>query len=927
MSKKHEKGHKKEVVNEQEKITVVVQPKAPKQQLDWKKIVFSEKTLIVLMLILIIGLSTFFRMYPSSLHATEKWAEDTAANQVKSLVQQSVAQQFPNLPQAQRDAYVNEQLQEALKTQEESLRPQKEQLAAQFKAQLQDEHNNTYLLAIDPYIWFSYAKNYEANGHFGDAINEDGESVFTLRGGKNDYNARFHLHPYLTVKLYRIGHFFNHEFTLQRAAFLMPVFVIAFAIIAAFFLGRKIAGNVSGFVAGLIIALNTALLGRTPAGFSDTDAYLIFFPLLLSLLYIEALTSKTWKRRITFLGLSAITSVLFWQVWSRWWHVATILMGMTGIYFLYTAYQERKKLQKNITNLKTLFTKTRTGRIITTVVIFFAFLLIFTSLFSIGIGDEQNFFKPLKDIFLEPLGVLSVKSVATANIWPNVLTTVAELNEGSWRQIIGSVGGKLFFIIGILGVLLTFFLKTEDDNFEIRYASLLVLWFFGLSLVGVMSARFISLLAAPFAIAFGAFFGIAWTKGTKLLDKEIKFPEIATKIAIIIIILLLFITPVKAAHNVAISEIPSMDDGWHDSLTAIKQNSEDAIITSWWDFGHWFINIAERRVTFDGGDQGKRIYWVGKSLMTNDLQENKAILRMLNCGQNNGYELLEKDLLDSHGASKLINTIIYQSRDEAKQILIDAGVSATEEVLTQTHCSNDELIDQYFIVSQDMISKSNVWAHFGSWDFDRAYTYYLSKNNEYDEAVKKMQDELNLTEDEANKYYFEATSLETNREVDTWISPWPSYITTSARNCQEENETVTCSINQFIGQQQGQNIYIDKAIVPLNDPSAAELTIIVASNGVVSPADSIKPSAVNLPGETGFNQTKITDTTFPYEITVDTTANGQYKAIIAENLVARSAFTKLFFFDGKYMEGYEKLSDLTTFRGQRVIVYKVNLEE
>jgi len=47
-----------------------------------------------------------------------------------------------------------------------------------------------------------------------------------------------------------------------------------------------------------------------------------------------------------------------------------------------------------------------------------------------------------------------------------------------------------------------------------------------------------------------------------------------------------------------------MNDGWYESLTKIKQNaSEDAIINSWWDFGHWFKAVGDRAVTFDGTPQ------------------------------------------------------------------------------------------------------------------------------------------------------------------------------------------------------------------------------------------------------------------------------------------------------------------------------------
>ena len=46
----------------------------------------------------------------------------------------------------------------------------------------------------------------------------------------------------------------------------------------------------------MIVAVNSALLGRTPAGFSDTDPYNIFFPLFIAWVFIEAFEAKNWKK-------------------------------------------------------------------------------------------------------------------------------------------------------------------------------------------------------------------------------------------------------------------------------------------------------------------------------------------------------------------------------------------------------------------------------------------------------------------------------------------------------------------------------------------------------------------------------------------------------------------------------------------------------
>ena len=50
--------------------------------------------------------------------------------------------------------------------------------------------------------------------------------------------------------------------------------------------------------------------------------------------------------------------------------------------------------------------------------------------------------------------------------------------------------------------------------------------------------------------------------------------------------------------------------------------------------------------------------------------------------------------------------------------------------------------------------------------------------------------------------------------------------------------------------------------------------------------------------------------------------NGKLQGILAQKEVANSMFTRLFFFEGEGLEGYEKLYSTTTFKGEKIIVYQ-----
>ena len=47
-----------------------------------------------------------------------------------------------------------------------------------------------------------------------------------------------------------------------------------------------------------------------------------------------------------------------------------------------------------------------------------------------------------------------ISSISQTNIWPNVLSSVAELNAASFNSIVSSVGGTIIFLLALFGILL-----------------------------------------------------------------------------------------------------------------------------------------------------------------------------------------------------------------------------------------------------------------------------------------------------------------------------------------------------------------------------------------------------------------------------------------------------------------------------------------
>ena len=130
-----------------------------------------------------------------------------------SNVESQINQQYPNLPDANKQSLINNNFNELLKTQKDQVEQQIAATSAQFKSKLQYTAENgkdyTYLLAIDPYLWYGETKNYLENGHFGTEI-VDGEEINSLRNGREGREMpRIKLHSYFGVLLYKFYSIFS----------------------------------------------------------------------------------------------------------------------------------------------------------------------------------------------------------------------------------------------------------------------------------------------------------------------------------------------------------------------------------------------------------------------------------------------------------------------------------------------------------------------------------------------------------------------------------------------------------------------------------------------------------------------------------------------------------------------------------------------
>ncbi len=912
---------------------------------NWSKVFDFLKTYGVVFIALIpIILSIYVRMQAGYLPFADDWARNSVTNNIRSQITSAIDQQYPNLPDANKNALIDGEIQKVMSQNKKQIDDQVKATSDYVKSFFQDESGKNYMPDIDPYYWFRYAKNIVEHGHPGDVLKDgkpfDNHQLAPI--GRFVQPDLFHV--YFLVYFYKFLHFFAPGLTLMRSMFYYPVFVSALAVLIVFFIGKKVAGNAGGFFAGLMMAVNMAFLGRTLFGHADSDAWVVFFPLLITWLFVTAIDVKSTLKIVIITLLAGFFTGLYTFAWTGWWYVFDFLLATIALEFLYLFYISFR--QKG-GNLRLTLSDTAIKNIVILGLVYFVSTAVFVTLFSswsMFLGS-----------FLGPLSFPSIKAPVSASLWPNVLTTVAELNEGSVNGIINSIGGPFLFFISLLGLVLAisriggikrfdfiyiigsalfygaYFLSKragyevplagllvwivlpvlarigislykKDLSYDFRLSILLSLWIVSTIFASIKGIRFTILLAPAFSVAFGVALGKIYIYLSKLMSKEFKIHKaIGSSVLILLLLWVFYLSPVRGAISTSGSDMPLVNDAWYNALTAIKQGSgENAIITSWWDFGHHFKAIANRPVTFDGTTQTQpAAHWVGRLLMTDNEKEAVGILRMLDCGSNSAFGALYEANNDTHLSLKILHEIVLLDKKDAEKRLkeLKFGETQIEKILSYSHCNPPEA---YFIASEDMIGKSGVWAHFGSWNFERADLWQNARKMPQEKAVEYMMKKFNYTKEKAENIYFEMQAITSDSEVNSWVAPWPGYGGTTS--CSRKDDGIYACDNGF----------------QINMSSYD--TFAIGQQGIA------RPKAAAFTTKDGLLKKEFEGSTLDFGATVIPKSENDLAVVLSSTELTGSMFTRMFYMQGHGLSYFKLFDHQRGLTGTEIYTYKVDWE-
>ncbi|MGN0177162.1 MAG: STT3 domain-containing protein [Methanobrevibacter sp.] len=322
----------------------------------------------------------------------------------------------------------------------------------------------------------------------------------------------------------------------------------------------------------------------------------------------------------------------------------------------------------------------------------------------------------------------------------------------------------------------------SDNKLTILYGCLFIIWVLVTVLAVTRGSRFITTIVLPFALLTGIFVGVASEYiRTKITNDKILLAIIAIAaifvavplttistiygiltfivivgvgaasiyilkpkatsgkkipikktIAIITIALALIVPCVCGAFLTSNTVIPGTNDAMWNSMAWVNETqSNDTVLTSWWDFGYLFEIAADKQVTFDGGSQsGDRAFWLGQAMTTDNLELSAGIFRMLDTTGNKAVESLVNITNDTGKSTDILIDILPMKSDDAQKTLQSkyhlTGAQA-KDIVQYTHPKNPRPV--IFVASSDMLQKAGWWSYFGAWDFKNQssenYNYYV----------------------------------------------------------------------------------------------------------------------------------------------------------------------------------------------------------
>lgn len=901
------------------------------------------------------ALVLWIRLLPQSLLVADDWADRIARRQLHD----RIARELPReAPPSQREAQAEARVQQWIDAHQAQFEADKAVVARRFRSELSypggDGREHTYLGDFDSYLWLRHARNDLRTGTPCDVV-VDGVCRDTYTNapvGAGSPYARS-LHIAAIVGVHRLITRFRPDYPLPASAFWVPVIIGVLGVPPAFFIARALSGTVAGPVAVVLTAVHPIVLSRSIG--SDNDVWNVVLPLYMMWAVLGAMAAHGPLRQSVYAGLAGVCAGLQAWNWRGWLFAYTVLMiGLVGAGLLHGArYALRQRTLR-------IWQGTEVRRIGLVIVVLYVAAGVCTSL----AGSEERYLtipaRALKAVMPSVAGESPGRG--GEENWPNALTTVAELVPLQLGAMGRAAGGAPVFLAGLVGLVLLLLPRgrsdwwpgavllggtalvgygliriepsrlatmgllsvplsaalvarwwsdEEPDEARSTAAFVLIVWFLAAVYMAYDGIRYLLLLAVPLGIAYAVAVGELYARVRRLVHDAPPWYRATVYVVLGGVLTLAILSPLRWGYAAARTYTPSMHDAWWDTLTRIRDTARpEAIVHTWWDYGHWVKYVAERPVSNDGSSLSTHLpHWLGKALTAPSERESVGVLRMLSCGSDatpspegkqGAYGKLRGTGRDAVTAYAILADLVTHGRTTAEADLARRGFTEGErgDILRATHCDPPEA---YLILSSKLLTKRRSWMSFGLWDPRRAHGATQSRLLSQEDAVAEFAPRVGPGE----------------RESATAQVPFlPRWLP-----CRPARDTadMACEIQATLAPGAGT---LQTFVYNSLSPPDARLRSRQRKGGTLS-EDTTEgaPSVVVLAGAQETREITFASPTHPdLGVLIDVPNE---RILVGAPPLLQSTFVHLMYLDGRYTTHYEKFDDRTAM-GERVATWKIH---
>ncbi len=630
------------------------------------------------------------------------------------------------------------------------------------------ETGTPYLTEMDSYYHLRMTRDISENGHPGNT-EKDGEHWDSMSYAPDGRDVATYrpLMAYIAIGVHRIASLFG-DVTLEQIAYWLNMFLSALVIIPVFLLTSEMCGILGGIVAAVLSTLNYGYFIHTIPGFYDTDGVIAWVSCLFFYFAIRFVNSIEEKKRNRIILNGAGLAVSFWMLYSSWYVYYMFAAIFAASLIAFTIFRRtnnstvsvthhdktdrshknskkanNSKSAKNSKDIKSINsnteiistknnkdnkiaksnqetknnknnkgseTTTKTRRPLYPLYMAGGIILLIFLLEPNLIGRMAHL---LKNVFdrkggLFPSVFVSIAEMRTPSLWAGGLSGLFQMKVLTDTNIgiINGVGGIVAFL-GAFAMCVLFVRKAIKREAGIQHF-LLIIWFAVTFVLAFKGWRFIMLFALPVAILAGNLTG--WV--CSLMDKGKMMDRTVYKT---MLILLMLFPSLYGVFKSSKDSVPSANSQMGQVMTAIRENTpEDTILISWWDYGYFFEEKAQRRALFDGGTQSdSRSYWVAKALASSDEKLSANIFRMLSGSGDKACERMLEVFGENENTLILMEDALSAGKEGAGTILAQAGADDATQAELLTLLFPENLPNMECIILPNMARISRWFATFG----------------------------------------------------------------------------------------------------------------------------------------------------------------------------------------------------------------------